>query len=289
MLVKNEIETVWCIEDNELKRVNKIVSKVDYKGMTIPVLKTELNNYSQDFLFKDVNNEYWAMRIIGIDFKNFINASIDNVSIEKQEYCDKVINHISKFNLEDYFNKKINEQRYFNMCELKYISKYYPNVYEKAKESRERIIKKNRQTAEDTRNKIEQENKEKVKTTNEIFEKKLEDIKTYIRSGRNVRSENLEFYKDKKYDNGLTTQNCFLYLAKQYEIEIPLATQGFINNRLVDYNFKTGEFSFYASSNKRASTKMHEYMREIEKKVQEEFDNSVKDLKVKLKNIIKDR
>jgi len=71
-------------------------------------------------------------------------------------------------------------------------------------------------------------------------------------------------------------------LAKQYGIEIPLATQGFINNRLVKYNFRTGAFSFYASSNKRASTKMHEYMREIHKKVQEEFDKSVNDLKLKL-------
>ncbi len=55
---------------------------------------------------------------------------------------------------------------------------------------------------------------------------------------------------------------CF-FLAKEYDIKIPLATQGFINNRLTDYNFKTKRDFFKATSNKRCSQTMFEYLDKI--------------------------
>ena len=100
-----------------------------------------------------------------------------------------------------------------------------------------------------------------------------------------MESQDLEYYKNNNYENGLTTQNCFLYLAKRYGIKIPLATQGFINNRLVDYDFATGNYSYRVTTNKRSSTKIHEYMRDIFKGVNDEFNRQVASLEQQMARI----
>lgn len=279
MMVQDNIEKVWLIEDNKLKKANKIVSKVNYQGQEFAVLKTERDEEFQEMLIKDKNNEYWKMNIAGIEFKHFINAVLNPTLIESIIYCRNVIEKLSKINLKDFFYKKVENGRYFNMCELKYVSIYYPEIYEKAKVCRETIIQKNIQESEANKKRTEDEQKSKVEKVNNKFESDVENIKTQIRYNKNVESQDLEYYKDNNYENGLTNQNCFLYLAKQYGINIPLATQGFINNRLVDYDFATGNYSYRVTTNKKSSTKIHEYMREILKCVNDEFDKQVATLK----------
>lgn len=285
MIENNSIEPVWVIEDNEIKKSNKIVSKIIYKNTEIPVLKSERNSGYQAYLFKDINNEYWAMRIITIDFDKFIKVAVDDTLKDSKEYCDDMQNFIAKFDLKEYFDKKINEEMYFNKCELKYISKYYPSIYENAVKSRNIVIERNQKRSEELKKYREQAKETKVEEVNGKFEKRLEEIKTAIRIGKDVESKDFEYFKDNKYENGITTQNCFLYLAKQYGINIPLATQGFINKRLVSYDFTTGTFSFKVTSNKKPSEKIHQYLYEIKNKVKEEFDHSVKDLKSKVENM----
>jgi len=282
MIEKNNIEPVWVIEDNKLKKANKVVSKIMYKNTEIAVLKTDRNCFCQDYLFKDSNNEYWSMGIIGFDFKKFISISVDDTLKDTKEYCDKVFNVISNFDLRNYFSEKISKQKYFNLCELKYISNYLPDLYENALNSRKIAKEKYDNRINEISKQVEKEHTEKVERVNGNFEKRLEEIKTYIRIGKNVEAENFEFYKDNKYENGITTQNCFLYLAKKYGINIPLATQGFINNRLVSYDFTTGSYSFKVTSNKNPSAKIGEILTELQNKVKEDFDNSVKELKVKI-------
>ena len=285
MIVQDNIEKVWLIEDNKLKKANKIVSKVNYQGQEFAVLKTERDEEFQEMLIKDKNNEYWKMNIAGIEFKHFINAVLDPTLIESSVYCKNVMEKLSKINLKDFFYKKVENGRYFNMCELKYVSIYYPEIYEKAKVCRETIIQKNRQESEANKKRIENEQKAKVEKVNNKFESDIEKIKTQIRYNKNVESQDLEYYKDNNYENGLTTQNCFLYLAKRYGIKIPLATQGFINNRLVDYDFATGNYSYRVTTNKRSSTKIHEYMRDIFKGVNDEFNRQVASLEQQIARI----
>ena len=258
MVVRDNIEKVWIIEDNKLIKANKIVSKVDYQGQEFAVLKTERDERFQEMLIKDKNNEYWKMNIAGIEFEHFINAVLDQTLVESTVYCRNVMEKLSKINLKDFFYKKVENGRYFNMCELKYVSIYYPEIYEKAKVCRETIIQKNRQESEANKKRIEDEQKAKVEKVNNKFESDVEKIKTQIRYNKNVESQDLEYYKNNNYENGLTTQNCFLYLAKRYGIKIPLATQGFINNRLVDYDFATGNYSYRVTTNKRSSTNICE-------------------------------
>ena len=213
---KTNLETVWLIEDNELKKANKRVAKVNYNGMEIAVLKTEIGNYGQEYLFKDEDNEYWKMNIAGIEFKKFISASIDDTLIENKNYCNRVIEKLSTFDLKEFFTRKIERKNYFNKCELAYISKHFPNIYDMAKNSREEYIAENKRIKQEELKERKHQEQEKVKEVNTKFKKQLKEIKKEICSDRIIQVFDFEFYKDDKYENGKTKQNCILYLAKQY-------------------------------------------------------------------------
>ena len=284
MIERNEIESVWFIENNELKNANRVVTKLDYKGQEITILKSEREWIYTDLLIKDNNQVYWNLGIAPAKFQNFIDVLNNQADTKTIEYCNDISKAYKNLDLECFFAKKINEKRYFNKCELKYISIHIPDLYDKAKKSRENFLTEREKAIElQKRAKAEQE---QVDITNEIFEKRLNEIKQNINLDKEIQVEDLVFYKDKKYENGKTTQNCILYLAKQYGINIPLATQGFINNRLVSYDFGNGTFAYkITDKNKKASNVMHKYLIEISKCVKSEFKDNIKELKTKLKEM----
>ena len=232
MIEQTNIETVWLIEDNELKKANKRVAKVNYNGTEIAVLKTEVGSYGQEYLFKDKDNEYWKMNIAGIEFKKFINASLDSTLTDSKNYCDRVIEKLSTFDLKEFFTKKIERKNYFNKCELAYISKYFPNMYDMAKNSREEYIAENKRIDQEALKARKQQEMERVKEVNTEFKKQLKELKKQI------------------YSNG--------------------AIQGFINNRLTAYHFEKQIIYFKETSNKRCSTALSEYLHQIQKKVKVE-------------------
>ena len=143
MIVENKIQKVWLIKDNKLVKANKCVSKINYKGMDIAVLSTERDKkVKQELLIKDKNNEYWKMNLVEVDFEKIINAKLDPDIIECKIYSDKVVKALSQIDLKITFKKRIEERGYFNLCELAYISKNYPKLYAKAKQSRINFIEK---------------------------------------------------------------------------------------------------------------------------------------------------
>lgn len=286
MIEKNKIENVWFIDDNELKNANKIVTKINYKGQEIVVLKSEKERIYTDLLIKDNNKVYWNLGIAPVKFQNFIDVLNNQADLKTIKYCNDISNAYKKLDLECFFNKKINEKRYFNKCELKYISIHIPALYDKAQNSREIFLAEREKEKAIELQKRAKAEQEQVDITNEIFEKKLNEIKQNINLDKEIQIEDFVFYKDNKYENGKTTQNCILYLAKQYGINIPLATQGFINNRLVSYDFGNGIFAYrITNKNKKASDVMHKYMIDISKCVKAEFKDNIKQLKTKIKEM----
>lgn len=286
MIERNEIESVWFIENNELKNANKVVTKLDYKGQEITILKSEREWIYTDLLIKDNNQVYWNLGIAPAKFQNFIDVLNNQADTKTIEYCNDISKAYKNLDLECFFAKKINEKRYFNKCELKYISIHIPDLYDKAKKSRENFLTEREKEKSIELQKRAKAEQEQVDITNEIFEKRLNEIKQNINLDKEIQVEDLVFYKDKKYENGKTTQNCILYLAKQYGINIPLATQGFINNRLVSYDFGNGTFAYkITDKNKKASNVMHKYLIEISKCVKSEFKDNIKELKTKLKEM----
>ena len=286
MIERNEIESVWFIENNELKNANRVVTKLDYKGQEITILKSEREWIYTDLLIKDNNQVYWNLGIAPAKFQNFIDVLNNQADTKTIEYCNDISKAYKNLDLECFFAKKINEKGYFNKCELKYISIHIPDLYDKAKKSRENFLTEREKEKAIELQKRAKAEQEQVDITNEIFEKRLNEIKQNINLDKEIQVEDLVFYKDKKYENGKTTQNCILYLAKQYGINIPLATQGFINNRLVSYDFGNGTFAYkITDKNKKASNVMHKYLIEISKCVKSEFKDNIKELKTKLKEM----
>ena len=278
MQEQTKIAKVWHIENNELTCKNKKVISINFNDIEISILKEEREFYAQDFLIKDKNNEYWKLGIAPIKVQLF--ASNESLEKEEQtrveEYKRDITNAYKNIDLKVFWQKKIEQNKYFNKCELEYIHRYYPEIYEKAKESR-RIFEENRdREQEQQRQEQEQREQEKIKAVNDKFKRALKEMKYKIFIGEMISVEDFEFYKDDKY-SGRTIQNNILYLAKLYGIKIPLATQGFINNRLKSYNFKTGDcFYKIIDGNKKCSTKMGIYLEQISQKVQEEYKESFK-------------
>lgn len=239
---QTKIARVWHIENNELTCKNKKVVLSTYNDVDIATLKEERDYDVQEFLIKDKNNEYWKLGITPIRLNMFI-GSIDSYLSEPsvvEKYRTDITEAYKKLDLKAFWKKKINEKRYFNKCELEYIHRYFPDIYEQTKESR-RIFEENRdREQEQAKQEQKQKEQEKIKAVNDRFKKALKEMKYKIFIGEMVSVEDFEFYKDDKY-SGRTIQNNILYLAKLYGIKIPIATQGFINNRLKSYNFKTGD------------------------------------------------
>lgn len=275
---QTKIARVWHIENNELTCKNKKVVLSTYNDVDIATLKEERDYDVQEFLIKDKNNEYWKLGIAPIRLNMFI-GSIDSYLSEPsvvEKYRTDITEAYKKLDLKAFWKKKINEKRYFNKCELEYIHRYFPDIYEQTKESR-RIFEENRdREQEQAKQEQKQKEQEKIKAVNDRFKKALKEMKYKIFIGEMVSVEDFEFYKDDKY-SGRTIQNNILYLAKLYGIKIPIATQGFINNRLKSYNFKTGDcFYKIIDGNKKCSTQMGIYLEQIYQKVQEEYKENFK-------------
>ncbi len=283
-MLENQRVSVWHIDGNDLKHSNKIITKLNYKGIDIAVLKEDLSYSYQELLIKDCNNEYWSLGIAPIKFKDFETAIKNPLDKENTE-CDNILKSYNEKNIKTFFDNKIIKRKWFNKCELEYIYRYYPEIYDNAKKCREKILEERNIEKQEEENRKRQEQKDVVEKVNSIFQKQLKDIKYKIFIGEDVHIHDFIFFKDDKYDNGQTTQNSILYLAKEYGIKIPLATQGFINNRLVTYNFRNGNFSYKATNN-RPSEKMHQYLEQIFEKVKEEYKENFKD---KQKNIAEKR
>lgn len=279
MIEQIKIARVWHISNNELKCSNKKVSISTYNNVEIATLKEERNYDVQEFLIKDKNNEYWSLGIAPIRLNLFIGDSNSYLSEKEkiERYRQDITEAYKKIDLKAFWVKKINEGRYFNKCELEYIHRFFPDIYEQARKSRETYIENINRGKEQEKLERERKQKEEVKCTNNIFKRKLKETKYKIFIGETIPIENFEFYKDDKYENGKTVQNNILYLAKYYGIDIPIATQGFINNRLVNYNFKTGLFAYkITDKNKKYSSQMGIYLKYILEKVQEEYREKFK-------------
>ena len=144
MIVKNEKATVWIIKDNKLIKGHRTVSSLTYNGVEIAVLANQRDDsIYQELLIKDKDNEYYKMYFASVRVEEFINAILDPSIIQSRIYCDNVTNALLKIDLKNFFVQRINREKYFNLCELKYISKHYPEIHNQAVKCRNNYIKKN--------------------------------------------------------------------------------------------------------------------------------------------------
>lgn len=107
----------------------------------------------------------------------------------------------------------------------------------------------------------EQEEKERLQ--NQI-DQELESVKNAIRNKEMVYNRELKLNQYGK------NPSIILYLMKQYGINIPLKTQGWINQGLCKVMYKENEITYAYYKTSRDSTVFYNYLRELENKIAEE-------------------
>ena len=228
--------------NNNLVARKKDIIHFKYKDLDFYILDEDKGEYVSNVLYKDSNNEYWMFYTSAISFERyntFLNHELNE--IEKEDYiryCDFKYNEVKGYfdNMIEIFNERIKQNKYFNVVELGYLEKNYPELYQDAVKSRETFLKLQRERKDKEQEEENNRKKNIVKTTNKEFLDKIVNTKIAIHEGKTVIAETLEYYKDDNYDKKIV-QNNFLYLLKDYKIDVPLSTQGFINQKLDSYNF----------------------------------------------------
>ena len=178
--METKIVNTWLIENNKLVNKNKKVSSIKYKDLELYFLKDN-QDMGQDMvslIIKDKNNIYWDFNIIHFNLNNFENVVLNGEKGMDEIYCQNIYEKLKAFNLEEYFKGKIKNNRYFNMCELRYILQFHKELYDSALKSREAVIEKNRKISAAYQKEMELKEQEYRKQIDKNFQ---EDLKaTYV-------------------------------------------------------------------------------------------------------------
>ncbi len=270
--------------DNPIVR-NKKITVINYDNYDFYILDEDKSSNGANLLFKGEDGEYWMFYNQYISFNRF-NSLINDICKNEYEkddclrYCNYIKEKVKPIfdNYLESINTRLNYSGFFNYIELAYIEKNHPDLYENAKKSREQYIA----IKDEMRRKAEEDMKERrnkeVKEKNQIFKDKITNAKIAIFEGKNVLSEILSFYKNDDYYKQ-TSQNVFLYLLKEYKIDVPLKTQGYINNKLYSYDFGSNSYRYYGKYN---SPTFSDYLVELKNKIDKEYslDKSVEDIDI---------
>lgn len=273
------------MSDNSIVR-NKDVLCFNYKGYNLYILEEDKKE-SAYLLYKDSYGEYWMFYNCAINYERFDLVLNDKLDIYNREgyinYCDNVIQKVRPIydNLKESIIEKIKNNCFFNYVELQYLSDRHPELYEDAMKSRETYREKQREYKQQKEKEYQEEKSKKINEKNKIFKDKINEMKENIVSGKDVKSVSLEYYKDGEYPK-VTHQNNFLYLFKEYGIEIPLKTQGYINNKLYSFDFESGNYRLYG---KYVSPYMGKYFFELKDKIIEEKQKNNIELKEDIEDI----
>ena len=84
-----------------------------------------------------------------------------------------------------------------------------------------------------------------------------------IRSGGTLRNEPIRYYKD---DGTLVETSLILYLMREYHINVPIRTQGWIKERLATANVQEdfcGSVTYYRARKSPCSQKFFDCMRDL--------------------------
>ena len=117
------------------------------------------------------------------------------------------------------------------------------------------------QAEEDTRRaRIEAEDKAYCEEQNRLAEQAISAAIQIIRNGGILKNTTIKFY-DSNYN--LRQYSIFNYLMRQYQVDVSLRTQGWINDKLVNATIKDGKcehLQYLRSKGGRCSQKFFEYM-----------------------------
>lgn len=171
---------------------------------------------------------YWNINKVRKCVKNYKkqnwNYYMEIINNENQKQGWSIIVDSKKIAVCEFIDNKINIKEFSN--------KEFQERYRIESVIEVPVIKENK----NKHKQLEEYAKEQeVKRVRNIYNNALYGMKTKLKNGEMINAEEFEYYKDDKYSNGITRENCFLCLAEQYNIDIPSDVKEQIRNNLTRY------------------------------------------------------
>ena len=120
-----------------------------------------------------------------------------------------------------------------------------------------------REREQERKAKADAENRAYCEERNRLAEQQVQDALRIIREGGVLRNDTVEFYRS-RHDSSACS--IFLYLMRQYQVDVPLRTQGWITSKLAAATIADGRCShlqFWGRKSDRASQRFVVCMNEL--------------------------
>ena len=130
-----------------------------------------------------------------------------------------------------------------------------------------------REKSREQKAKADAEDRTYCRERNRQAQQQVQDAIRTIREGGVLQNDTVEFYRS-RYDSSACS--IFLYLMRRYQVDVPLRTQGWINNKLAAATIADGRCShlqFWGHGRNRASRRFVDCMNKLTRAVLAEQEN----------------
>lgn len=252
------VDNKAVIRNKPLKSVLELTGNDNYKNLWIDAIPDKFNDVSVYIDFEIV-------------FMEIMVTDINTIKDEPERRFGDGFNQITLGWYKDQLNKRIESNDWINVAEVKLMElagepeEYINSLNLHRKHVKELIRKKE----EERELKKQQEEQEYVNEKNKIADDMITHAEQSILDGNKVINRDITIYESMFKNN---TISLVLHLMKQYDIKVPLKTQGWINSALYSvYRGDDGEFTYDYYNSSSNSTVFSKYLDMLVDKIKEKY------------------
>lgn len=224
-----------------------------YRGETI---KEEYNNYCDVYACYD-----------GIAVGIWIGSVRTDYSVDE---VMKQIRRMDMDSLENYMGAiktKLEKQDHFKFTEIEFIKHIAPELESLMWESRKIFAENQERKHREQAAQREAENRAYIQEQNAKAEQIVNKAMEILRNGGKLDNDTVTFYESRYNSSSYSVVN---YLMRKYGVNVPIRTQGWINDKLVSARIEDGKcerLQYYRAKGAQCSQKFFECMNELIAKV----------------------
>lgn len=228
-----------------------------YCGETI---QDEYKEYCDLFVFYD--NILVGLWIGTVRTNDTVEEVMDMLNRIKMDTLEK-----HKANIE----YKITNDQYFRLIEIEFGKHIDPKLEDQMWESRKNYGINQDKIERERREKRYAEDQAYIQQRNDEAQQLVDQAVAILKSGNGILDNyNVTIYKTRYHARAYSIIN---YLARKYGVEIPIKTQGWINDKLTQVILENGECKrcrYQSKKNSKCSTKIFGYVDQLIKAIQDQ-------------------
>lgn len=276
------------IEKQEIEQMNKDIDKkekskkclyisnnkamIRYKQLTCIADLLQDEKYRNVYVEENKNSYGEVFVDLGIICMGTGRTLNRKTNAEGIEYSMQNLATTTLQDYKEYITKCLNNNQFINVAEIKLmeLAGESPEYIQRLIEHRQKVLDLREQEHREREQKRQQEEQEYIEKKNNEVAEMVAKAEQSIVNKEKMQNKDITVYKSRYESNSLSL---VLYLMKQYDINIPLKTQGWINNALADIfydkDYNEWTYTYYTSSAN--STVFQKYLNELVKKVNEKY------------------